>query len=341
MGFNTMPIVEVSRVRALADRVLELANVPHYHREIQVDLLIEAELRGVPSHGLLRLNRIVERIKNGVVDPNTIGSYTWRGPGFLAVDGRRGLGPVVASTALEALKTRARKNGVAIAAIRNSNHIGMLGWYAERVAEAGFTIIALSTSEALVHPWGARKAMIGTNPIAIGLPTGGVPFMMDTATSVVSMGEIHDRANRGKEIPLDWALDENGNPTSDPGAAKTGAIAPFGQAKGYALGLAFELIVSSLSKAAIGREVRGTLDDVNVCNKGDLFIVIDGPRRDLQAYLEEIRNLPPADGFANVLIPGERGRACREHRLKQGIPLAEEVWNFLQTHASPDQSLVN
>jgi LDH2 family malate/lactate/ureidoglycolate dehydrogenase len=172
--------------------------------------------------------------------------------------------------------------------------------------------------------------MLGTNPIAIGIPTGGEPFMMDTATGIVSMGEIHDHAHRRAPIPPNWALDARGNPTTDAEAAKKGAIAPFGQAKGYALGLAFELLVSSLAGAAIGTDVRGTLDETAACNKGDVFIVIDGPRYDLRAYLDEIRKLEPAEGFAQVLIPGERGRACREQRLRDGVPIADEVWERLQ-----------
>ncbi len=328
-----MAIVQANVLRRVAEEVLRRAGVGGEHRRQQIDLLMEADLRGVSSHGLLRLERIVHRIRNGVSDPGATGRHVWRSPSFLAVDGERGLGPVVANQALEVLKPRARENGVALAAITNSNHVGMLGWYAERVAEAGFTIIALSTSEALVHPWGGRMEMLGTNPIAIGIPTGGAPFMMDTATSVVSMGEIHDHANRGQPIPLGWAIDSAGNPTTDANAAKQGAIGPFGQAKGYALGLAFELIVGSLSGAALGRDVRGTLDDTNVCNKGDVFIVIDGPRRDLQDYLEAIRHLPPAEGFDEVLIPGERGRACRDRRLSEGIPIADEVWNRLQALA--------
>ena len=325
-----MAVIDASTVKQLAKRALERAGVPAAHADTQVELLLEADLRGVPSHGLLRLERIVRRIANGVTDPSARGRQQWRGPGFLAVDGERGLGPVVANAALEALMERAEDNGVAVAAISNSNHIGMLGWYAERVANRGFTVIALSTSEALVHPWGARRAMIGTNPIAIGVPTGGEPFMMDTATSVVSMGEIHDHAHRKAAIPPHWALDADGNPTTDAEAAKHGAIAPFGGAKGYALGLAFELMVSSLAGAAIGREVHGTLDDTEICNKGDVFIVINGPRRDLQVYLTEIRGLEPAEGFAGVLIPGERGRACRAERLSHGVPLADEVWETLQ-----------
>ncbi len=328
-----MPVVDVSTLRELSERALHVAGVPGEYARTQVDLLLEAELRGVPSHGLLRLERIVRRIENGVSDPNATGSHTWRSPAFLSVDGNRGLGPVVAGRALEVLAGPATRNGVAVAAVLNSNHLGMLAWYTERLAGQGFTTIALSTSEALVHPWGARRAMIGTNPISIGVPTGGAPFVMDTATSVVSMGEIHDHAQRGASIPDHWALDAQGNPTTDARAAKDGAIAPFGGAKGYALGLAFELLVSSLAGAAIGTAVRGTLDDTEVCNKGDLFILIKGPHRDLQAYLQEIRDMPPAQGFGEVLIPGERGRACRAERLEGGVPLPDALWDKLQVLA--------
>lgn len=328
-----MTIVDAVLLKNVAAKALDRAGIPKDHAVQQLDLLMEAELRGIPSHGLLRLDRITRRVANGVIDPNASGSHEWRKQAFLSVDGQKGLGPVVANAALDAVKSRARENGIAVAAIRNSNHIGMLGWYAERVASEGFTIIGLSTSEALVHPWGARRAMLGTNPIAIGIPAEGEPFMMDTATGVVSMGEIHDHAHRKAPIPEHWALDERGNRTTDAEAAKRGAIAPFGQAKGYALGLAFELLVSSLAGAAIGTDVRGTLDETEVCNKGDVFIVIDGPRYDIRDYLDEIRNMEPAAGFSQVLVPGERGRACRDQRLRDGVPVADEVWERLQVLA--------
>lgn len=316
-------------VRETALRALERV-APARHAALQVDLLLEADLRGVPSHGMLRLPRIIARINNGATKPESTGVHTWRGDGFLAVDGEQGLGPVVAEKAIAALAERVGRTGVAVAAVRNSNHIGMLGYYAEKAALSGHTMIALSTSEALVHPWGGRQAMLGTNPVAIGVPTGGAPFMMDTATSLVSMGEIHDHANRGVPIPDNWALDAEGNPTTDAEAAKSGAIAPFGQAKGYALGLAFELLVTSLTGSAIGRDVRGTLDDTSICNKGDVFILIDGPRPDLTAYLEAIRQAEPAEGFDRVLVPGERGRAARAKRLVEGVTIADDVWTKIQ-----------
>jgi L-2-hydroxycarboxylate dehydrogenase (NAD+) len=319
--------VEIVRRQALA--VLRAAGVPEDNAETQASLLIDAELRGVPSHGLLRLARLVHRIGNGVANPTTKGMHTWRGPGFLAVDGERGLGPVVALSAIGALIPRAKDNGVAIAAIANSNHIGMLAWYAEQIAERGFAAIIFTTSEALVHPWGGYKALVGTNPIAVGVPTAGKPFVMDTATGVVSMGKIHDHAHRRAPIPEGWALDAEGNPTTDAERAKHGAISPMAEGKGYALGLAIELFVAALTGAALGTDVKGTLDATEVCNKGDVIIIADpaaGVAQSLSAYLDIVRSTPPATGFERVLIPGDRSAETRETRLRDGLPVADEVW---------------
>lgn len=326
-----MPYLDSEFLHRMCSGILENARVPQHSAHLQADVLMEAELRGVPSHGLLRLRRIIERIENGVIDPQSAGRHSWHREAFLDVDGQNGLGPVVAEQALTLITERARRTGIALAAVRNSNHIGMLGFYAERVAKAGQTALVFSTSEALVHPWGGRAALLGTNPIAIGVPTEGEPFVMDTATSIVSMGEVHDRALRGEPLEPGWALDGRGEPTTDADAAKSGSLAPFGGAKGYALGLAFGLLTSSLAGAALGRSVRGTLDSNEFCNKGDLFIVIDGPSAMLADYLRQLRDAEPAEGFDRVLIPGERGRAYRADRLRNGIQLADSVWQDLQS----------
>jgi L-2-hydroxycarboxylate dehydrogenase (NAD+) len=334
-----MPTIPAAELESLVDGILAEAGVPAANAVLQRDLLLDAEMRSIVSHGLLRLPRIVERIANGVTDPETQGKHQWRSPSFLHVDGQRGLGPVIAQSAIDALLERAQMQGVAVAAISNSNHIGMLGFYADRVAEAGKCLIAFSTSEALVHPWGGRRAMIGTNPIAIGLPTGDGPFMMDTATSIVSMGEVHDHANRGAPIPLGWALDEAGNATTDAAAARAGAIAPFGGAKGYALGLAFELLVSSLAGSAIGRDVKGTLDSTHPASKADLFIVIDQPLSSVAAYLDLLRHEMPAEGFGEVRIPGERGRELRRRARENGVPVADVTWKAINDLARAPASL--
>lgn len=311
------------------------AGAPPAHARLQVDLLLEAELRGRPSHGLMRLPRIIRRIRNGVIDPHARGAHEWRGDALLHVDGGNGLGPVVACAALDALLERSAASGVALGAISRNNHLGMLAFYADRAARGGAILIALSTSEALVHPWGGRRAMLGTNPVAIGVPASPRPFVLDMATSLVSMGQIHDHALRREPIPPHWALDAAGNPTRDAEAARGGAIAPFGEAKGYALGLAFEVLVASLSASALGRDVRGTLDDEQFCNKGDVFIVIRSPRIGamagaIGAYLDLIRADEPAHGFNRVAVPGDRAEAVRAERLRDGVPVARRVWSAIQ-----------
>ncbi len=325
-----MPLVPLKEVKDVADRVLAVAGVPPDNAALQRDLLLDAEMRGIASHGLLRLPRLVERIGNGIANPVTKGRQEWTAPGFLKVDGEQGLGPVVAQAAIDALMNRSVSQGVVVAAVANANHIGMLGFYADRVAEAGKCLIAFSTSEALVHPWGGRRAMIGTNPVAIGLPTGDGIFMMDTATSIVSMGEIHDHANRGAPIPQGWALDAAGNATTDAVAARDGAIAPFGGPKGYALGLAFELLLTALAGSAIGRDVKGTLDSTEPCTKADLFIVIDQPLAAVSDFLDLLRSEAPAEGFDNVRIPGERGRELRRRAVADGVNIADVTWSRLQ-----------
>nr|WP_240804495.1 Ldh family oxidoreductase [Qingshengfaniella alkalisoli] len=308
------------------------------HARIQADLLIEAELRGLPSHGLQRLPRLVARLKAGLAHPMTSGSAHWSRHGVLSVDGERGLGPVVVMRAMEQLAAQVPQQGIALAAIRNANHIGMLAYYAEAATARGYIAIVLSTSEALVHPYGGIEAMLGTNPIAIGIPTEADPFILDLATSRVSMGKIHHHALTGNPIPDDWAVDAHGCRTTDPEAAKTGAIAPFGEAKGYGLGLGVELLVAALAGSTFAPEVRGTLDAVDVANKGDVLILVDpasgsGTAAGLAAYLDRLRASRPADPDRPVAVPGDGMRARRARALSTGIDLPDSLHDEIRALA--------
>lgn len=316
----------------VSTQALQKVGVPAEAAKTQTSLLIEGELRGRASHGLLRLPRIIERIQNKVADPVAKGKHTWRGTSYLEVDGQNGLGPVVALAALDAAIQRTHETGAVVVGIRNNNHLGMLAWYADHIARQGYVLIALSTSEALVHPWGGRSAMLGTNPIAVGVPAGERPFVLDMATSVISMGKIHDYAQVGKPLEPGWALDAQGNPTTDAVAAKHGAIAPFGHAKGYALGLAIEVLVTSLTASAIGTDVQGTLDSTTVCNKGDVFVVVKPGQSDVAAriavYLDLIRASGAEEGM-QVLVPGDRADAMRTKNMEHGMDLPPALWERL------------
>lgn len=326
--------VSVSDALHFSVQALVRHGVPEDHAQIQADLLVEAEQRGRPSHGVMRLPRLIERIRNGVTSAGKTGVHRWCGEALLEVDGQQGLGPVVAFTALSAAQARAKQTGVAAVAIHNSNHLGMMALYAERIASEGQILLALSTSEALVHPWGGRRALIGTNPVAIGVPANPRPFVLDMATSAISMGQVHDYAASNRALQPGWALDAEGNPTTDATAAKSGAIAPFGDAKGYALGVAFEVMVASMTASALGTEVKGTLDSTEICNKGDVFIVLQpksgGMSERIAAYLNELRECPPLTLDRPVVVPGDRAHRQRECSQQEGLQLTTDLWTKIR-----------
>lgn len=298
----------------------------------QAAQLREGDLRGHASHGLRRLDILVQRIENGVADTNAVPVLQWRSPGVLAVDGQRGLGPPIAFSTVAALMDRVGETGIVMAAVRNANHLGMLAPYVEEMARAGTIGIAMTTSEALVHPWGGKVAMVGTNPLAIAIPTSEAPVVLDMATGQVSMGKVLDHAARGLPLPEGAAIDADGNPTTDARAASQGAISPFGGPKGYALAVVLELLVGGLTHSGFGRDVRGTLDGTEPCNKGDVFIAIDtevfGPiDESLSSYLQALRSMAPAHGFDAVTVPGDRARLTREENLRNGVPVASATWD--------------
>ncbi|MBW9111900.1 Ldh family oxidoreductase [Microbacterium trichothecenolyticum] len=325
---------DVSDAKALAAAALQRAGVDAEHADTQATHLIDAELRGHPSHGLLRLPRIIARIRNGVSAPNETGTHTWVADALLQVDGQDGLGPVVGYRALDTLEQRVARTGIAAAVISRTNHLGMLAQYAERSAQHGWVAIALTTSEALVHPWGGRRALIGTNPVAAAVPALPKPFVLDMATGLISMGKVHAYAAAGRPLEPGWAVDAAGEPTTDAAAASTGAIAPFGGPKGYALGLAFELIVASLTDTALGTDVAGTLDDDRFATKGDVFILATpqpGTTERVSAYLDLLRAEKPQPGMPPVTIPGDRARSSHATRLADGIDVDDGLWEQL-TH---------
>jgi len=298
---------------------------------LQATILVEAELRGHPSHGLLRVPVLAQRLAAGVAVSGVEPEYRWVTPSALRVDGARNLGPVVMDGVITRLLARVEAAGVVMAAISNAGHVGMLAPHAERFALAGSIVIMLTISEALVHPSGGSRALLGTNPIGIGIPSEPAPIVLDMSTAQVSAGKILDYAGRGESIPLGWAIDDRGRPTTDAEAAAHGSIAPFGGAKGYGLALAFEAMVGVLAGSAFGTDVHGTLDVDQPPTKGDLVVAFSptalgaaNSTDRLGRYLDELRASGSHDD--PVRIPGDRARALREERLRTGVPVDATTW---------------
>ncbi len=324
-------VVHVEEILEVAVTALTEAGATTAEARQQAATLLEADLRDQHSHGLQRLPVLVGRLQNGVVQSGIAPELRWVSPSYLSADGNRGFGPVVAHKVIDELLPRVRSNGIAIAAVRNSNHLGILAPYVEAIAATGAIGLALTTSEALVHPWGGSQALVGTNPIAIAVPTESEPIVLDMSTSQVSMGKVLSYAAQDAQIPLGWAVDEFGEQTNDPHAAVRGAISPFGGAKGYALGVALESMVGVLSGSAFGTDVKGTLDIDNVPTKGEVFIGISGdcvnPQSlaDLTNYLRTIRASGPTEQALRV--PGDRSRQTRQERMAHGVPLPSPAWH--------------
>jgi L-2-hydroxycarboxylate dehydrogenase (NAD+) len=302
---------------------------------IQADVWTEADLRGIHSHGVQRLPVMATRIQKGLMKVNVKPERTWTADAVLNVDGKDGFGTAICETSLKELTPAARKHGVAALTVRNAAHIGMVGYYAEKRALEGLVCIAFTTTEALVHPFGGAEALVGTNPIAIGIPGDPRPFLLDMATSVSAMGRIIALKHRGEKVPEGWAVDKNGSPTTDPDAALAGSLSPAGGPKGYGLGISIEMLAGLLPGMPTGREVLGTLDTEYPCTVGDLFIVMD-PKAfpggetlaaGVRKYLEELRASKPGTGFKQVMVPGDPEHRLREERLVNGIPHPEEVWH--------------
>lgn len=326
--------VSAEQHRALSMQVLTGLGVPEADARAQADLLLEGDLRGHPSHGLRRLDMLAQRLRSGAVNASARPTSTWRTSSVLVVDGDGGLGPPIARATVEQLVARVAETGVAVAAVRNANHLGMLAPYVEWMALKGVVGIALTTSEALVHPWGGTRAMVGTNPLAVAVPVPGEePVVLDMATGQVSRGKVLDHAARGLPLNPGDAVDAAGVATTDAAAAVDGAISPFGGAKGYALGVVLEVLVATLTRTALGEDVRGTLDATEAPTKGDLFIALDprsfGPGEAAVAgYLAALRDTRPAPGHEAVLVPGDRARRTRAANLATGVPVSSGTWEL-------------
>ena len=317
-------------------RILACLDVPSDHAREVAGCLIKAELRGVDSHGLVRLPVYARRVQAGVVKarpdirvvPASSGSAT------VLVDGDNGLGPVVATRAMEAALDLARTYGIGFAGVRHSNHFGPAAYYVEKAVARGCIGVAISNAPPNMAPFGGKTRFLGTNPVAIGIPAGREdPLIFDASTSVVARGKIILAAHRGEPIPAGWAIDPDGHPTTNAERALAGAVLPFGGPKGSALSFIIDVFCGVLTGAAFGSHLN-TLEDLSTeqnvghvlaAVRTDLLVPESTFKGRMDAILEMLKACPPAPGSERVLAPGEIEAATERARLEEGIPLAAPV----------------
>jgi L-2-hydroxycarboxylate dehydrogenase (NAD+) len=313
--------VPVQLLQAWTARSLVALGTPDDIAADVAAVLVASDRRGIASHGTARLPNYAALVDAGVMDPAARPVHDGGRPGLTRFDARNGWGHHACRVATDHVIETARSLGTATAVVRRSNHFGIAGWYALRVADAGMIGIALSNTSPLVAPTRARVSLIGTNPIAIAAPAGRFgAFCLDMATSTVPRGRIEVAARRGEILPVGWAIDEDGRPATNPEAALNGSLHPLGGEevtagyKGYGLSLAVDLLTGVLAGAAYGPNILGLFSTDGESNLGQTVIAIDPAALDdsgrfetrLEGYLEQLIAAPTVPGApGRVLVPGE------------------------------------
>ena len=296
-------------------------------------LLVWSERIGHHSHGLLRIPQYVERIKSGRLDPAARPEIVRESDTVAVLDGRWGFGQMAALQAADMGATKARSSGVSVCGAFHINHIGRLGDFTERCAREGLIALlfvggAPTGAQGNVAPFGGRAPVWGTNPLAVAIPQGDEVFSLDFATSVIAGGKAAAAKARREQLDAEYLIDADGTPSRDPLALERGgAIRPFGEHKGYALAFAVELLAGALVGAMAPELKPGEL------HNGLLMIVIDpgqmGPTSTFQSavtsVVDQVKSTQPAEGFSEVLVPGEPERKRLLQSDRDGVLLPHDL----------------
>ncbi len=322
----------------------ESARIAHY--------LVAANLTGHDSHGVIRIPRYLNWMREGLGVPDQTIGIDVENAVMAVVDGRFGFGQTVGPQAVELGLEKARANGVSVIALRSSGHLGRIGDWAEMAAEAGFVSLHFvnAAGSLLVAPFGGVERRTSTNPFAAGVPVeGGPPLIVDFATSVVAEGKVIVAARGGKPIPPGSLIDADGSPSADPmvlygtldnadaieDRRGTGAMRAMGEHKGWGLSLLCELLAGALtgSGCAQAEKRRFANGMLSVYLSVEAFDANDFFAAEVRRCLDFVKSSKPAEPGGEVLIPGEPERRARAKRLAEGIELPEDAWNAIREAA--------
>ena len=317
--------MSLDEVRALSTEVLIANGMSEANAIIIADVVTQAEADGTHSHGLFRVPGYVTSMRSGRMNGKAVPEVTDKSPGLVAVDSKNGFSPPAIMAGKPLAIEKAKSQGIAALGLRNNGNLNALWWEAEHFGDAGLICLTMSTSQSFVAPWGGNKALFGTDPIAFACPRAGKPPMVfDYATSASARGEIQVAAREGHSIPKGWALDKDGNDTTDPAAALEGVQLPFGGHKGNAIMIMVELLSAGLTGGNFCFEAQEQVDafgghDAGPSNAGQIFILID-PKGFHETFLDRVEAL-----FGKILaqegtrIPGDRRYANRARSATDGI----------------------
>ena len=336
--------IRADALKHLSKELLVKHDVPPGDAEIIARCLVEADLRGVETHGVVRLPHYLHRVRLGLIKPRPDIRITRASPVAVGVDGDNGFGFVIATRAMDEAVAMARASGLGLASVRHSNHFGMAASYVLQALRAGMMSMVFTNASQAMPPWGGRDPILGTSPFAAGAPGGALPpFVVDMAPAVAARGKIRLAAKRGEPIPGGWALDKEGRPTTDPQAAlDDGVVLPMAGPKGSALSMMMDIFGGVFSGSAFAGEVTNhTLEFEKPSNVGHFIMAIrpnlfmsDAEFAARMDYLVgKVKGGRKAAGVSEILVSGEPEARKEAERLRTGIALPRAELEALITEA--------
>ena len=333
------------QLRKVTSDIFKAAGIPDEDAQTISQLLVDANLAGHDSHGVIRIPQYIGLMKLGQINPSVPMEIERESPSHALINGNWGFGHVIAKKAMSLAIQKAKSNTISAISIYNCNHIGRLGSYPVMAAKEGFVgmVMANAGGAALyVAPFGGTDGRLATNPISIGVPGRDKPILLDITSSVVAQGKIRVALNRGDSVPLGWLINGKGEPTTDPrelNGPPPGALLPLGGIaghKGFALGLMIDVLGGALSGAGCSGS-----GNTRLCN-GVLMIAINiesfTSLEDFYHHVDElvahVKSSPLAPGFDEILAPGEIELRTEQRRLQEGIPIDDETWRQIQETAA-------
>ncbi len=324
----------VEALREFTQGCLQKVGVSREDSLIAADVLLESDLRGIESHGIVRLkDHYIDRIRSGDTKAAPDIRVVHEAPATALMDGDAGLGLVVGYRAMELAIRKAGETGAGFVSVTNSRHFGIAGYYPTMALPHDMIGIAMTNAAPLVLPTFGSKPMVGTNPISVAAPTStGAPFILDMATSVVAAGKFETAMRDGVSVPEGWALDSEGRPTTDPKVARTSRrLLPLGSQpeassyKGYGLAIVVDILCGVLSGIGASPALGANFGHFFGALRIDAFRPADQFKTMMDEMAADLRATPTLPGYERVLVPGDREAQAKEERLKEGIPLHPPV----------------
>jgi uncharacterized oxidoreductase len=338
-----MPTFPAATLVSLSRAIFEAAGVPTADAEVVARSLVDANLCGHDSHGVMRIPQYVDFLRKGTYKPGVELTVLGETPAVLATDANWGLGQVQAHRLLGRLIAKARPLGVAAGTLRNCGHAGRLGEYAEAAAREKMAFLGAVNSHGSgrrVVPPGGTEGRISTNPICLGVPTSGDPVVLDFGTSVVAEGKVRVNFQKKEPTPEGWLVDSTGKPTTDPAVLYSeprGSILPFGgqqMYKGFGLGLLLDLLCGGLSGGSCSSPAFPIAGQGNagvfVVFNAELFGGVEHFLKETDGLTGYVRTCPTTAGVSGITLPGDPERTAKAKRQVEGIPIPDGTWELIE-----------